>query len=204
MRSMKTTLLTSLAFAAVLCTPAAGGAETNALPGGTAGQPTFTGTPNLGLAMAFIDSGGGPGDFSTVRAMDRMIGTPAFQADLQKLAAAYGPAGRDRFVRIFDYAINDAWYRAGRDNLAMPSSSGETGRRLAAQIIRAGTAPDGAFWGGYLLDRMLSQRVAAEVLRDIDAKYGPGTATQFLRMANRFFFEVSQQVGSSVALAPLH
>jgi hypothetical protein len=168
------------------------------------GGPVYDGAPDLPLTMAFIDAGGGPGDFSTVRAMDRSFGTPAMQSGLQQLATLYGPATRDRFIETFDFAINDAWGRAGQANLRMPAPSAVGGRALANELLRAGTASDGAFWSQVFLGRMLSEPVATTVLHDIDARYGPGSSDRFLRTANQFFFDLSQRIDAGVALAPMH
>lgn len=198
---MKQAILAASVLAATLLWvsgSAVGAAQT------TNGGPVYAGAPDLALAMAFIDAGGGPGDFSTVRAIDRSFGAAVTQAGLQRLAAQYGPAARDRFVETFDFAINDAWVRAGQHNLHMPAPPGVTGRPLANELVRAGTASDGAFWSHVFLDRTLSEPVAAAVLQDIDARYGPGSSAQFLRTANRFFFDLSQRIGAGVALAPVH
>jgi hypothetical protein len=193
--------LWSFAFGLMLAAAGGTAAVAQTMP---ANGPAYAGQPNLPVAVSFIDAGGGAGGFSSVRALSSVVGPSALQSELQKLASEYGPGARDRFVKLFDFAINDAWMRAGTHDLHMPPPNGEGGRMLGVALIRTGTAPNGQFWSGYFFDHLLSQRVSNDVMSDLDARYGPGSAAQFLRMANQFFYDLSQHLGTAVALAPVH
>ena len=161
--------------------------------------------PDVNVTAAFYASGGGPGGFSIVRSMTSMIGEDQLQTEMQKLASAYGQDKADAFSHIFDYALSDAWSRAGHANVTIPPFGSHEGIGLANDLLRDGTAPDGTFQTGYLLDRTLTPKVRAQVMKDIVAKYGADGASTFEKMTNQFFFDVSQLLGSdNVSLAANH
>jgi hypothetical protein len=167
--------------------------------------PSYTGAPDVNVTAAFYAAGGGAGGFSMVRAMNRMIGEDRLQSELQQLASIYGPENADLFPHLFDYAVNDAWTHAGKDNVMIPPFGSHEGQALANDLIRDGTAPDGTFQTGYFLDHTLSAKVRAQVIADMVSRYGVTQTTTFDRMANQFFFDVSQVLGSTnVSLAPNH
>src|SRR5579863_2515323 len=91
------------------------------------GGPLYVGSADLPVAADFIQAGGGPGSFSIIRAWDNMIGAGALQVDLTKLTSVYGRHATSQFVRIFDFAMADAWDRAGMDNVDMPPPNGSGG-----------------------------------------------------------------------------
>jgi hypothetical protein len=159
----------------------------------------------VNVTAAFYAAGGGPGGFSIVRATKRMIGEDQLQSEMQQLASEYGQENADLFPHLFDYAINDAWVRAGKDNVMIPPFGSHEGRALAIDLIRDGTAPDGTFRTGYLLDHTLTAKVRAQVIGDMISRYGIEQTTTFDRMANQFFFDMSQTLGgNTVSLAPNH
>ncbi|HTA39687.1 MAG TPA: hypothetical protein VK760_11445 [Candidatus Acidoferrales bacterium] len=170
-----------------------------------ASGPTYTGAPDVNVTAAFYAAGGGPGGFSMVRAMKHLIGEDQLQSELQQLASEYGQANADLFPHLFDYAVNDAWVRAGKDNVMIPPFGSHEGRALANDLIRDGTAPDGTFRTGYFLDHTLSAKVRAQVIADMVSRYGVEQTTTFDRMSNQFFFDMSQTLGgNTVSLAPNH
>jgi hypothetical protein len=161
------------------------------------GSPMYVGSTDLPVSVDFIEAGGGPGSFSMVRAYDNMIGPTALQDDLTELAAAYGQRSTDRFVRIFNFAVSDAWKYFGMDNLAVPEPTGNGGRSLALAMFHAGVAPDGTFWTGYLLGHVLTPRVYSQVTADIDNRFGPDADAQFHAMSNQLFNAVARQIGAT-------
>src|SRR6202020_1055 len=112
-------------------------------------------------------SGGGPGGFSIVSSMTSMIGEQPLQTEMQKLASTYGQENADAFPHIFDYALGDAWSRAGRANVMIPPFGSHEGAALANDLLRDGTAPDGTFQMALLFDRTLTPKVHAQVTKDI-------------------------------------
>jgi hypothetical protein len=170
-----------------------------------ASGPAYTGAPDVNVTAAFYAAGGGPGGFSMVRAMKSMIGEDQLQSEMQQLASIYGQENADLFPHLFDYAINDAWVRAGKDNVMIPPFGSHEGVALANDLIHDGTAPDGTFETGYFLDRTLSVKVRTQVIADMVKRYGGDQTKTFDRMANQFFFDVSQTLGgNTVSLAPDH
>jgi hypothetical protein len=170
-----------------------------------ASGPAYTGAPDVNVTAAFYAAGGGPGGFSMVRAMKSMIGEDQLQSEMQQLASIYGQENADLFPHLFDYAINDAWVRAGKDNVLIPPFGSHEGRALASDLIHDGTAPDGTFRTGYFLDHTLSAKVRAQVIGDMVSRYGTEQTATFDRMANQFFFDLSQTLGgTTVSLAPNH
>ena len=159
---------------------------------------------NLGLTVAFIDAGGYAGGFSSIRAMDSAAGTGNVQAGLQDLVLNYGSQSRNRFVSMFDYAMNDGWQRAGQDNLNVPASNGDWGNALGVALIRSGSTASGAFRTRHLFTTLWGPQVEAQIASDLNEKFGPGSAADFERMGNRFFFDLANDLGVAVALAPNH
>jgi len=142
-----------------------------------AGQASAAPIPASGLTGAFIASGGGAGSFSTVRALTAMIGDAAVQAEMATIQSRSTATARDQFVHVFDFAMSDAWARAGRDNVTVPDSS-ERGLVLAKALYAAGMQ-GGAFSSDAFFNALLTAKVWADVKYDIDAKYGPGSGTSF-------------------------
>jgi hypothetical protein len=158
------------------------------------GGPLYVGSSDLPVAVDFIQAGGGPGSFSMIRAWDNMVGSNALQADLTKLTSVYGRRATDQFVRIFDFTLADGWNRAGKDNVDVPGPTGSAGRLLALTMLRAGRAPDGQIWMGYLLGHVLSPRINSQISADINNRYGVDADARFNRMADQFLGHVAHQV----------
>jgi hypothetical protein len=100
--------------------------------------------------------------------------------------------------------MSDAWTRAGQDDVMIPPFGSHEGHMLALDLIRTGTTPDGTFQIGYFFDRTLTPKVRAQVEKDVAARFGSEAAGTFDRMSNQFFYDVSQEVGTNVSLAPNH
>jgi hypothetical protein len=163
-----------------------------------AARPPSGSAPNLAVASAFIGSGGGAGNFSTVRAFNDMIGDQNTLSALNDLKSMFGPADSGQFVRDFDYAIADAWNLGSRANLKLTSAPAQAGDTVLAQsLIRAGTIRDGAFDLDQMFSTLFTPAVEQEVMQDLDTRYGAGTSSTFTRMGDRFFSDVSADVGSA-------
>jgi hypothetical protein len=146
------------------------------------------------LAGAFINAGGGPGSFSTVRAFDAMIGDTALQAELSTIKSRSTTQARDQFVRVFDFAMSDAWQRAGQDNVSVPDST-QSGLDLAKALYNAGMQ-GGAFSGEAFFNTLFTARVWTDVSHDIDAKFGAGTSATFAGNVGAMFTDLQSQVSS--------
>lgn len=150
------------------------------------------GSPSLPVTAAFIAAGGGAGSFSTVRAFNTTIGADALQAELRSLRSKFGSEDVDRFVRAMDFTMIDAWKRAGQDDVAIPPPSSDSGKTLVLDMIRAGTAPGGAFRMNAMLDALLTPQVHGQVQSDLNARYGPDAAATLDRVGTQFFSDLAQ------------
>lgn len=157
-------------------------------PGGPASAQKVT-APTL---MAdFVAAGGGAGSFSSVRAFDAMIGAQPLQSELAKLRGVFGEKPVDQFTPTLDFAVADAWKRAGQDDVHIPAPTGIDPHALAAELVHAG-ANNGNFSMGALLDDLFTPRVHAQVSADVDSKYGPGTEKNLESVGDRFFSDLAQ------------
>ena len=150
---------------------------------------------NLGLASSLIASGGGPGSFSTVRAFDAMVGPSMVLAEQRQLTVLDGQTSADRFTSMFDYAINDAWQLAGKYNVKVPPPMQNGGPELAAQLVAAGHDAGGPFDCGTFLAQLFGVKIAAQMMADLDAKFGPGSSLAFARMTDQFFTSLQKPPG---------
>jgi hypothetical protein len=133
-----------------------------------------------------------------------MIGPDAFLNEENKLGATYGDDNASQFVNTFDFAMADAWKLAGKNDLRMPPAAQNGGQALATELVRAGTGSDGKFRSAQLFIALFGPIVAVEVMNDVNARFGPGSAENFDRIDNQFFYDVAQTVGTNVGLAPNH
>lgn len=145
-----------------------------------------------GLAGAFIDAGGGPGSFSTVRAFSAMIGDTAVQSELTTIKNRSTTQARDQFIRVFDFAMSDAWQRAGQDNVTVPDSS-QRGIDLVKGLYNAGMQ-GGAFSAEAFFSTLFTPKVWTDVSHDIDAKFGAGTSGTFAGNVGAMFTDLQPQV----------
>lgn len=145
-----------------------------------------------GLTGALYAAGGGAGNFSTVRALNSMLGEENVQAEMQRLQAQFGDT--DAFVQTFDFAMNDAWQKAGKANVAVRTSHELSGQQLANALISAGSQGH-AFTVQRLFGALFPPQVAADVLLDVDVKYGRDTGTSFRKVADAFFTDTGQSLG---------
>lgn len=166
------------------------------------GGPSYFGTPAVDVTAAFIKAGGGAGSFSMVRAFSSMIGDTVLQSELGKLRARFGDRDTDRFVHIFDFAVSDAWKRAGENNLVLPAPGALEGHDLAQAIVTTGTTDSRYFFTGFLLDKLLTHKVHQQVLSDIDVKYGANDNETFNTIANAFFVDLAHQIGDVAVILP--
>lgn len=147
------------------------------------------------LTGAFYRAGGGTGPgFSTVRAMDAMFGAAEVQAEFRKLQVQYGDTAP--LVDAFDFAMRDAWQRAGKSDVRVDSEP-LAGQALARALVRAGSQRH-LFSVQRLFGSLFPPQVAGDVLLDVDTKYGTDRSTAFQKMADTFFADMGQSLGANV------
>jgi len=196
-------LLVAIAAAAMLLSPLA--SVRAATPTTNRyGGPIYNGSPIGDVTAELLAIGGTPGNFSSVRTLNTLVGADTVTAEVKNLQARYGPDAVDRFIKVFDYTVNDAWSRAGKDNVAFPPAATLSDHDVAVALVQAGTAGDGTFWTGLMLDKLVSHKVHDQVMVDIDAKYGEPADASYHKIANRLFYDIALILGAKVTLASFH
>lgn len=169
------------------------------------GGPAYLGAPALDVTAALVQAGGGTADFSFAKALVSMLGETTVNAEVAKLNKQYGEKNVQGFIGGMDFAIKDALKRATEQGIALPAPAKLSGVDLAKTLVKAGTAPDGVWWSGYLFDVAISHDLHNQVMADINA--GPGYPADKLthQILNQAMYDVAQALGhKDVKLASLH
>lgn len=169
------------------------------------GGPVYNGAPVGDVTAELLAVGGTPGSFSTVRTLNTLVGQDAVTAEFTKLKGQYGGPAINQFLKTFDFAVNDAWKRAGQDNITFPAPATLSDHDLAVALVQAGTDNTSTFWTGLMLDKAVSHKVHMEVMTDIDAKYGEPADASYHRIGNQLFYDLAVTLGiAAIKLAPFH
>jgi len=167
------------------------------------GGPAYTQSPDLSSTIAFVNAGGGPGKFSTVKALTALVGPDLTNKEVAKLTSQYGKASVGSFVTVFNFAVNDAAKIAIADGVKFPAPE-LSGDKLAAQLVGDGTVK-GTFWTGYMLDHLVTHKIHDQTMADIDAKYGASADANYHKISNQALYDLAQALGAkSVMLASFH
>ncbi|GAC1302978.1 MAG: hypothetical protein NVSMB21_01540 [Vulcanimicrobiaceae bacterium] len=138
------------------------------------GGSVYKNNPKLTNTLALVEAGGGPSNFSTVTLFGVLAG-PVAAAEQKKLVAQFGKAGFAQYVKTFDFVVADSLkiVTAAKVKLpAAPSPDPTNGKALAAALYTDGLDPASGFNVEYMLDHLVTHPVHAQVMKDIDAKYG--------------------------------
>lgn len=205
---MKTTA-TITAMAAGLTLMLAGGTiPAFAAPAATNwyGGPVYDGPPALQVTAALVKAGGGPEHFNFAAALESMLGPKAVRKEVAKLQRQYGKAEVKGFISGMNYAVRDGLRRATEAGIRLPPAPPTLhGVKLAQTLVKAGTAPDGVFWAGYLFDHALSHKLHDQVMSDIDTRVSEHADRVTHKILNQAMFDVAHALGdTSVKLASLH
>lgn len=170
------------------------------------GGPIYNGDPALGATAALVKAGGGAEKFSFAKALVSMLGEKTVNAEVAKLTQQYGKANVDHFIDGMTVTVTDGLKRATEKGVKLPEPPAALhGAALAKALVKAGTAPDGTFWSGYLFDMALSHPIHVAVMADIDAKFDHAADENTHKILNQAMYDVAQALGDkSVKLAPLH
>ncbi len=189
-------LLAGAAFAGTYGTPTA-----NWL-----GGPVYNGAPALQVTAALVEAGGGAQHFSFQKALVSMLGEKTVNAEVGKLTKQYGKKNVTGFIGGMDFAVADGLKRATEAGVKLPAAPADlNGAKLAKTLVAAGTAPDGAWWSGYLFDKALSHTIHDQVMADIDATHGHAADETTHKILNQAMYDVARALGNkNVRLASLH
>lgn len=169
------------------------------------GGPVYTGKPALPVTVALVVAGGGPKDFSFVTALNHMLGKKTVQAEVAKLTEQYGSERVGNWVSGMEFYVNDTLKIVQAKGIKLPPPADLSGVELAKALIKAGTAPDGTFWAGYLFDHAVSHPIHNQLMTDADVKYGAAYDGNAHLITNQAFYDVAQALGmTNVKLAPYH
>ena len=162
--------------------------------------------PAIHATAALVEAGGGASDFSFATALVSMLGEKTVNAEVAKLTKQYGKKNVNAFIDGMTFAVKDGLKRATEAGVKLPSAPAElTGAKLAETLVKAGTAPDGVWWSGYLFDQTLSHDIHVQVMMDIDAKVGHTADMNTHKILNQAMYDVAQALKvEGVKLAPLH
>jgi hypothetical protein len=170
------------------------------------GGPTYTGQPDLAATAALVKAGGGAENFDFAKALVAMLGEKTVNAEVEKLTQQYGKEDVDNFVAGMTFAVQDAAKRATEKGIKLPAAPADMhGAKLAGELVKLGTAPDGTFWSGYMFDQTISHDLHNQVMADIDAKVNQGADANTHKILNQAMYDVAQALGKKdVKLASFH
>ncbi|MGH7488450.1 MAG: hypothetical protein ACREMY_23060, partial [bacterium] len=162
------------------------------------GGPIYSGDPDLAATAALIDAGGGAESFSFQTALVSMLGQDTVNGEVAKLTTQYGATDVKGFIDGMDFAVKDAIKLVTAASITLPAAPADLhGVDLAKALVKAGTAPDGTFWAGYLFDQALSHKIHNQVMADIDQSVGAPADLLTHRILNQAMFDVAQALGLS-------
>lgn len=181
------------------------GSAQHAAPMNMFGGASYQGEPVLVVTVALVRAGGGADNFSFAKALVSMLGEETFNAEVAKLTKQYGEAEVKTFIGGMDLAINLSLKHATQAGVSLPEPAPLSGVELAKALVNAGTAPDGAFWSGYLFDKAVSNPIHHQVMVDINNSAGYEADLVTHKILNQAMYDVAQVLGiSHVKLASLH
>lgn len=181
-----------------------GGME-HGMPKGKAGGDgvTYNGAPDLQATISLVTAGGPAGNFSIVKALTALAGAKTANAEVAKLTKQYGKEKVASFVTVQNFAVNDAVKIATAAGVKFPSPMLH-GAVLAKRVVGLGLV-DGTYYEGTQLDHLLTHKIHAEVMDDIDQKYGASADGNYHRIADQAHYDLAQALGAtSVQLAAYH
>ena len=169
------------------------------------GGPVYSGEPTLDVTAALVKAGGGAEKFSFATALVAMLGQETVDGEVIKLTKQYGKEEVDTFLSGMDMAVDFGLKRASQAGVKLPEPANLSGTELAKTLVKAGTAPDGTFWSGYLFDKALSNKIHNQVMGDINAKASLEDDKITHKILNQAMYDVAQALDmKDVKLADLH
>lgn len=169
------------------------------------GGPIYTGEPALAVTAALVKAGGGAENFSFAKALVVMLGEETVNAEVTKLTQQYGENEVKTFISGMDLAIEYSLKHATAAGINLPEPADHSGIDLAKTLVKAGTAPDGAFWSGYLFDKAISHKLHNLVMVDINTNAGYVADKVTHKILNQAMYDVAHALGmTDVKLAKLH
>jgi hypothetical protein len=169
---------------------------------GADGVP-YTGAPDLLAASSLVAAGGAPEHFSIVTALRNLAGPKIANQEVLKLTRQYGPGKVASFVKVQNFAVDQAVRDAVAAGVKFPAPT-LTGTALAVRITKHGLE-NGTYYEGAMLDKLVSHNIHVAVMDAIDAQYGTKADANYHRIADQAHYDLAQALGATtVKLAAYH
>ncbi len=207
-------LMAALLPAAAMAAPTAivadnmamsGSMMSHGMPRGTMGADgiPYYGAPDLVAASSLVAAGGAPEHFSIVTALRHLAGNKVANAEVLKLTRQYGPGKVASFVKVQNFAVDEAVRDATSAGVKFPAPT-LTGTALAVRVTKHGLE-DGTYYEGAMLDKLVSHKIHEAVMASIDAQYGTKADANYHRIADQAHYDLAQALGAkTVKLAAYH
>jgi hypothetical protein len=196
---------TTLAAAPMMGSPMMGTMMMHGMPPGKAGADgiPYLGAPDLLAASSLVAAGGAAEHFSIVAALRSLAGKKIANAELVKLTRQYGPEKIASFVKVQNFAVDEAVRDATAAGVKFPAPT-LSGTALAVRITKHGLE-GGTYYEGAMLDKLVSHKIHEAVMDAIDAQYGAKADANYHRIADQAHYDLAQALGAtSVKLALYH
>ena len=163
----------------------------------------YMGPPNLRIASSLVYAGGSPQKFSIVTALRNLAGKKVANDELLKLTRQYGPGKIASFVKVQNFAVDQAVRDAVAAGITLPAPTLQ-GKALAVAVTKVGLQ-GGTYYEGVMLDHLVSNKIHVAVMQAIDAQYGTKADANYHRIADQAHYDLAQALGAtSVQLAAYH
>lgn len=166
--------------------------------------PTYDGAPMLKVTASLVMAGGGPGNFSTAKAVTAIAGKDLTNKEIAKLTQQYGQDKVGDWIKVNDFAVADALKIATAAGVKLPKGSVPT-KKLGATLLKMGIANDQTYYVELMLDKLLSNKIHDQVMDDIDAKFGEPADANYHRISNQAYYDLAMAMKmKKVKLAEFH
>ena len=164
---------------------------------------SYHGAPDLLAASSLVAAGGAAEHFSIVAALQSLAGKKTADAEVLKLTREYGPGKVASFVKVQNFAVDEAVRDAMAAGVKFPAPT-LSGKVLAVRITKHGLE-QGTYYEGVMLDKLVSHKIHVAVMEAIDAQYGTKADANYHRIADQAHYDLAQALGAkSVMLAVYH
>jgi hypothetical protein len=155
---------------------------------------SYRGAPDLGLAVAIVEAGGGANHFDGRQFVRALAGSHT-NAEMRRLEKLYGKGRVEAFVQTLTFSVRDTLQVMSANHLSMPSKprvSARDGLAMTLAIYHDGIMPTGKFDCGYMMEHIMTHRVHVVVMRDIDQfpAYGRAHNANFHTILTRVILDL--------------
>ncbi|MGZ3518671.1 MAG: hypothetical protein ACXVAM_16090 [Vulcanimicrobiaceae bacterium] len=163
---------------------------------------SYRGAPDLGLAVAIVEAGGGSKHFDGKHFV-RTLAAGHTNAEMRRLERLYGKGRIEAFIQTLTFSVRDTQQILSANHVSMPRQprvSPRDGRALTLAIYHDGIMPTGKFDCGYMMEHIMTHRVHVAVMRDIDQlpAYGRTHNANFHTILTRVILDLKNDYARSV------